>query len=141
MDGLDLKSDPIQPRVIILQTLMSPPEDTAPWRGVVRSRGWHPPTDVYEVDDVILVRVEIPGVKDEDFSIVLDGRILSVRGIRYDISERRAFHRMEIPFGEFISVIELPYSVNPDQIEADYTGGFLRIRMSRLNPTTIKVDE
>ena len=62
------------------------------WRLSLRSTSWRPPTDVYEVDDDLIVRVEIAGMREEDFSIELNGRILSIRGMRnkYGLSTTKA---------------------------------------------------
>ena len=80
-------------------------------------------------------------MNEEDFSIIIDGRTLLVRGYRPDISERRAYHQMEIRFGEFISHVELPCAVESDKIEAVYNGGFLRILLPCVPPKHIDVSE
>ncbi len=112
-------------------------------RGRIASRSpvWRPPTDVYELEDALVVRVEIAGMREEDFSISLEDRTLSVRGLRSDLPERRAYHQMEIPFGEFISEVELPVPVKADGIEAVYRDGFLRILLPKVRPHSVKVEE
>jgi HSP20 family protein len=78
---------------------------------------------------------------ENDFSIILDGRYLSVRGMRSDILERRAYHQMEIRFGEFVSEVELPYQILASEIEAVYSNGFLQIRLPKARPVRISVEE
>jgi HSP20 family protein len=102
---------------------------------------WNPPTDVYETEDNIIVRVEIAGMHDGDFSIELNGRLLSIRGVRQDASERRAFHRMEIPFGEFYIELALPYPIEPGRVEAIYHNGFLRVILPKARPRQIPIGE
>ena len=46
----------------------------------MRTPVWRPPTDVYELEETLVVRVEIAGMREEDFIIQLNGRILSIRG-------------------------------------------------------------
>ncbi len=108
------------------------------WRILARPHVWRPPTDVYEIEDALVVRIEVAGIKESDFSITLEDRYLSVHGVRPDISERRAYYQMEIPFGEFSIDIELPVVVETEAIEAVYRDGFLRIvlpkKRSRLIP-------
>jgi len=111
------------------------------WRLHMRSHIWRPPTDVYEVEDALVVRVEIAGMRENDFAIYLDGLILAIRGARPDIPERRAYHQMEIPFGEFATEVELPFQVDVDQILATYTNGFLRILLPRVQPKQIDIEE
>lgn len=107
------------------------------WRLSLRSTSWRPPTDVYEVDDDLIVRVEIAGMREEDFSIELNGRILSIRGMRQDLAGRRAYHQMEIRFGEFSIDIELPFSVDEEQVRAVYDKGFLRVQFPKAQPRQV----
>jgi HSP20 family protein len=107
------------------------------WRLSLRSPSWRPPTDVYEVEDDLIVRVEIAGMREEDFSIELDGRILSIRGIRQDFTGRRAYHQMEIRFGEFNIEIELPFAVDEEQVRAVYDKGFLRVQFPKAHPRQV----
>lgn len=96
-------------------------------RRVLRPHIWRPPTDVYETDEAVVVRVEIAGMRQSDFSISLDGQSLVIRGTRSDVSERRLYHQMEIRFGEFNSEVELTIPVAIDQAQAEYKDGFLYI--------------
>lgn len=106
-----------------------------------RSCVWSPPTDVFETDDAVIVRVEIAGMREEDFEITLEERFLTIRGSRPDIVERRAYHQLEIPFGEFITEIELPVPVAADHIEAVYQSGFLRLTLPKITPHQIHVEK
>lgn len=99
-----------------------------------RSCLWSPPTDVYEVEEAVIVRVEVAGMREDDFMIRLDGRLLTIRGTRPDFPERRAYHQLEIPFGDFISEVELPVPVMPEKIEAVYQSGFLKLVLPKANP-------
>jgi HSP20 family protein len=114
--------------------------DGTRWRFITRPLVWRPPTDVYETDEVVVIRVEIAGMREEDFSISLEDRFVVVRGIRPDTSERRAYHQMEIPFGEFSTEIELLCAVSPKGIEALYQDGFLRIVFQKESPYQVKVE-
>jgi len=111
------------------------------WRITMRSPAWRPPTDVFETESTIVVRVEIAGMREEDFSIELNGRNLTVRGSRQDMPERRAFHQMEIYFGEFAIELELPNYIETDQVQAVYSDGFLRIHLPKARPRQIPVVE
>lgn len=107
----------------------------------MHTHAWNPPTDVYETEESIIVRVEIAGMQDNDFSIELNGRTLSINGVRQDPAERRAFHQMEIPFGEFQMEITLPSPIDPSHIEATYERGFLRIILPKARPRQIPIGE
>jgi HSP20 family protein len=111
------------------------------WRVSMRTPAWRPPTDVYETESTIVVRVEIPGMREDDFQIELNGRLLSIRGSRQDVPERRAYHQMEIRFGEFNIEIELPFHVEADQVGAVYQNGFLRVSLPKAHPRQIQIVE
>jgi HSP20 family protein len=91
------------------------------WRSPLRAHLWRPPTDVYETEGEVIVRVEI------------------VRGIRLEAPERRAYHQMEVFFGEFLSEVELPCAVIGDQVRAEYQAGFLRVVLPKERPQTIHI--
>lgn len=114
--------------------------ETSRWRIISRPHLWRPPTDVYETEDAITIRIEIAGMRESDFTISLIDRNLTVRGLRQDTSERRAYHQMEIPFGEFSTEIELPYAIIADKVDAVYRDGFLRITLPIVQPKHIKVE-
>jgi HSP20 family molecular chaperone IbpA len=92
---------------------------------------WRPPTDVFESDGSIQVQVEVAGMENSDFAVVLDGSVLRISGTRKDHSERRVYHQMEIHTGEFLSEVDLPARVDPEFIHADYHDGFLHIELHK----------
>lgn len=94
---------------------------------------WHPPTDLYETDDRVIVMVEVPGVDPDRFVISLLERRLVITGTRYDPNVvRRAYHQMEIHFGEFRTEVELPCVVDEDRVDAEYREGLLRVTLPKL---------
>lgn len=115
--------------------------DPLKWRLAPRSHTWQPPTDVYETEEAIIVRIEVAGMQDDDFTIELDGRYLIIRGVRSEVNERRAYHQMEIRFGEFVAEIELPAPVIPAQVEAVYGNGFLKVILPKARPYQIRVED
>jgi HSP20 family protein len=141
MDELELQSKPLQPRWYSTDEIESISESSHRWRNGVRSPIWRPPTDVYQTTDSIIVRVEIGGMREEDFSISLTGNQLSIRGNRPDIQERRAYHQMEIFFGEFLTEVDLPGPVVSDEVSAEYIAGFLRLVFPKEQPTKVSITE
>jgi HSP20 family protein len=103
---------------------------------------WRPPTDIYETEYQVIILVEIAGMEESGISVNIDQNILTVSGVRNaPIIERRAFHQMEIPFGDFISQIELPTSIDIEKIEANYNNGFLCINLPKEKPKRIEIKE
>jgi HSP20 family protein len=140
MDEPSVLSDSMRVVWHISEDLQNPYPESSRWRIISRPHAWRPPTDVYETENTIIIRVEIAGMHETDFSITLVGRNITIRGIRQDTSERRAYHQMEIPFGEFSTEFELPYVVNSNKVEAIYRDGFLLITLPITQPKHIKVE-
>ena len=109
------------------------------WKPSRRAPAWRPPTDVFETEEDILVRVEIAGMKENNFIIELNGNHLIIRGNRQDIIEKKAYHQMEIRFGEFILELDLSIPINSEQVDAIYKNGFLLIRLSKTSPRQIPI--
>ncbi len=111
------------------------------WRLATRSHLWRPPTDVYVTDEAIIVRVEIAGMRDAEFSISLEGQRLRIQGNRPDQPERRAYHRMEIQFGEFSTEVDLHWPVDAGAVEAEYRDGFLRVVLPRAKSQQVRITD
>ncbi|MFZ5809440.1 MAG: Hsp20/alpha crystallin family protein [Chloroflexota bacterium] len=134
-----MRSNLSKPSVFIVEGFQHIGEGIPHWHLTVRPHVWRPPTDVYETDEGLVVRIEVAGMNENDFSILVDGRYLSVRGVRTEAPERRAYHQMEIRFGEFMSDIELPFEIDTEKIEAVYQSGFLRIILPKKAPQHISI--
>jgi HSP20 family protein len=111
------------------------------WRVSTHPHMWRPPTDVYEREDSFVVRVEIAGMKEEDFFIHLDNNLLVIRGVRQDVSERKAYHQMEINFGEFLTAVELQVPIEAETVRAEYQNGFLWVYLPKAQPKVIKIKD
>lgn len=96
-----------------------------------RPRTWRPPTDVYETDDAVIVKIEIAGMNPDDIAISFIDRELVVRGNRRDVDEKQSFHCLEIPYGEFQTEVFLPGAHDDSKIEAKYVHGFLYITLPK----------
>jgi HSP20 family protein len=141
MNELELKTEPLSPRWYTSAESESLRPNANRWRNGLRSHVWRPATDVFEIEESIVVRVEIAGMREEDFSISLKGNQLTVRGNRPDVLERRAYYQMEISFGEFLTEVNLPGPVLSDHVTAEYIDGFLRLVFRKDRPKKIIVTE
>ena len=133
MDQSSRKAEPFKPGFYVVDDIQRLSPDAVHLHMTMRSPAWRPPTDVYENEESVIVRVEIAGMNEMDFSIVLDGRYLSIRGVRQDIAERRAYHQMEIRFGEFSVEVEMPAAVDVENVQAIYQSGFLKIMLPKVH--------
>jgi len=109
------------------------------WQVGVHSYAWSPPTDVYETDASFVIRLEVAGMRESDFTIDIEDNYLVISGVRSESAERRAYHQMEIRFGEFSTAIELPLNVDVNKADANYENGFLNIVFPKLKPTNINI--
>ena len=94
-----------------------------------RQREWRPPTDVYELDNAIVIQVEISGMKEGDFEITLSDRRLVITGSRPEPEHRLSYHNMEIQYGPFRTEVRVAVNLQEEAIEASYEGGFLYVRL------------
>ncbi len=100
---------------------------------------WRPPTDVYETDGALVVKVEIPGVAEQDFEITITGRRLVISGTRADPASKLGYHNMEIRYGIFRTEIRVPWLPEEDAIEASYESGFLYVRLPKAQRRQVQV--
>ena len=104
---------------------------------------WAPPVDVAETQDKILVRAEVPGIKQEDISIEFENGLLTLRGERkLEKTEGVTWHRVERIYGNFSRSFTLPRTVDPERIAATYREGILEIEVPKreeAKPKHIKI--
>jgi len=141
MGELELKKDPLKPIWYMTEEMQSRYSGANRGRNGMRPHVWRPPTDVFETDDAIVVRVEVAGMDEAEISIVLHDRFLVIHGVRQDVSERRSYHQMEISFGEFMTEIELPAPIIAEEVVAEYKCGFLKVTLPQERPQRIYVDD
>ncbi|HEY5298125.1 MAG TPA: Hsp20/alpha crystallin family protein [Verrucomicrobiae bacterium] len=109
-------------------------------RGGAASGRWIPNTDVYATDAGLVIKVELPGMKSENLEITIEGNRLRIAGNRHDCCREPncSFLVMEISYGPFESVLELPQGYDLGEARAVYTNGFLRIDVPQSRPTYSK---
>ena len=98
----------------------------------VQESGWQPSVDIYRAGTTWLVKFDLAGVRKEDIAVDLDGRRLTVRGIRRDwtILEGQRAYSMEIAYNRFQRAVELPTNVETAQLGIEYRDGMLLVRIS-----------
>jgi HSP20 family molecular chaperone IbpA len=92
---------------------------------------WSPPTDLFESERAYVVRVEIAGMQHAELNIALEGRQLAIYGLRQPPGEQAAYHQLEVRYGDFLSMLDLPGEVDPGNIEAEYEDGFLLVTLGK----------
>lgn len=97
------------------------------------SASWSPPLDVFENDEAVTVRLELGGMKKEDFDISLEDDTLTISGRRdWKTEDRRGeSFRSELFRGAFRRAITLPCPVKADSVKATYTDGILEVELPK----------
>ncbi len=113
--------------------------ETLGWQIRMQTHIWSPPTDLFENERNYVIRVEVAGMRQQDFSVVLDNNLLTISGSRPDTPERRAYHQMEVRFGEFSTVVAIPGPVNVETSTAEYEDGFLVVTLPKASPSKINI--
>jgi len=115
-----------------------------PFRGEEALSRWAPPVDIYETEQEIVLKADLPEVKLEDVDIRVENNTLTVKGERRMENEVKEdnYHRVERYYGGFARTFSLPNTVDAEKIRADYNDGVLRITMPKreeAKPKQIKV--
>ena len=108
-------------------------------------QGWAltPLVDVHQTDDTVSVTVSLPGVKPEDVSLTITGRVLTITGeLKEDeqIDEERYVYR-ERRVGTFNRRIQLPARVVGEQSDATFENGLLRVTFPKAEESKARTIE
>lgn len=99
-----------------------------------------PAADLYDADAVFVVRVDLPGVREEDLQIIIEGSTLMIRGRRNaDGPWDARYLCYERPVGFFARTIELPGGVAADHVKATLKLGVLEITLPKSKTTAVKM--
>ena len=105
------------------------PQDSLP-----RLTGWaFMAADVFDDAEKVVVRIEAPGMRREDFNVEVDGEMLTVWGekrIDREATEGR-WRSVQSAYGLFRRDVALPVSVKADKTKANYRDGVLRVELPK----------
>jgi len=94
---------------------------------------WHPPVDIYETEEKIVLKAELPGLEIGDVEIEVEDSTIVIKGERRfekNLNEEN-YHRMERFYGSFHRVFTLPYAVDSSGIRANLKDGVLKITVPK----------
>jgi HSP20 family protein len=109
------------------------------------TRSWAPPVDIYETDNDIVLKAELPGVDPKDVEVRVEDNTLYLKGERKQEKEvkEQNYHRVERSYGSFARSFSLPNSIDASKVKAEYKDGLLTLTMPKreeAKPKTIKID-
>jgi len=104
-----------------------------------------PPVDVYEDAQQLVLKLEVPGIKQEDLDVRVENQTLTIKGERkFEKDEKQEnFHRIERRYGTFTRTFTLPQTVDTNAPKASYEHGVLAISLPKkeaAKPRQVKVE-
>jgi HSP20 family protein len=106
---------------------------------------WSPAVDIFETENELVLKGDVPGVDMNDIDIQIENGTLSLKGERKfeDHQKEKGFHRVERRYGAFARYFTLPDTLEADKVRADYKNGVLTITLPKkelAKPRQIKVE-
>jgi HSP20 family protein len=108
------------------------------------ARPWSPPVDIFENENELVLKADIPDIKAEDIDIQVENQTLTVKGRRNfeQQSEKGGYHRIERSYGSFVRTFSVPSTVESDKVAANYNNGVLTVTLPKketAKPRQVKI--
>jgi HSP20 family protein len=113
--------------------------------GEPASRPWSPAVDIFETENELVMKADLPEVDPKYIGIQVENGTLTLKGERRFEEQRngKGFHRIERSYGSFVRAFSLPETVDPEKVKADYKNGVLTVTLPKkevAKPKTINVE-
>src|ERR1700683_3937652 len=97
------------------------------------SRPWSPAVDIYETENELVLKADVPDVDPKNVGIQVENGTLTLKGERKFEQEKngKVFHRIERSYGSFVRAFSLPDSVDAEHVKADYKNGVLTVTVPK----------
>ncbi len=101
---------------------------------------WAPAVDIYETENELVVKADLPDVQEKDIDVRVENNTLTIRGERKFNNEVHEdnYLRVERAYGTFTRSFSLPNTVNTEGIRAEYRNGVLNVAMPKREETKPK---
>src|SRR5437879_2383461 len=92
-----------------------------------------PAVDVYEDEHNVTLKIEVPGIDEKDIDVRIENNTLTVHGERNFEKEEKEenYRRIERQYGSFTRSFTLPSTVDPNNVQANYEKGVLKIKLAK----------
>ena len=109
------------------------------------NRPWAPSVDIYETENELVVKADLPDVDAKDIGVRVENQTLTIAGERKfaSASNEKGYHRIERSYGNFVRSFAVPNAFDTDQINASYKNGVLTVTLTKketAKPRQIKID-
>jgi HSP20 family protein len=94
---------------------------------------WAPAVDIYETENELVLKADLPDVNENDLDIRIESNILTIKGERKFEEEKVKdnYLRIERTYGSFSRSFSLPNTVDSGSIKADYKNGVLTVELPK----------
>lgn len=101
---------------------------------------WTPAVDVYESENAIEIKADLPGMTEKDIDVSVENNTLTIKGERkFENEEKREnYHRVERQYGSFYRSFQLPNTVDVSKINANFKNGILELALPKREETKPK---
>ncbi len=108
-------------------------------------RPWTPPVDIFETENEVVLKADVPEVDMKDIHIELENGTLTIKGQRKFEAEKKekGYHRIERSYGSFARYFTVPDTVDPEKVAAEYKNGVLTVTLPKkeiAKPRTVRVE-
>jgi HSP20 family protein len=106
---------------------------------------WVPAVDIFETNEAIVLKAELPGITAQDISVEVKDNTLTLKGekkFEQEVKEEN-YHRVERSYGSFQRAFTLPGTIRQEKVKAKFKDGILEIALPKVEearPKQIKVE-
>ena len=109
------------------------------------SRPWSPAVDIYENENELVLKADIPEIDPKNVGIQIENGTLTLKGERKFEEQKngKGYHRIERGYGTFVRAFTLPDTVDAEKVKADYKNGVLSVKLPKkevAKPRTVNVE-
>src|SRR2546421_1512161 len=109
------------------------------------ARPWSPSVDIYETENELVLKADLPDVKLDDIEVRVENQTLTLKGERKFEEDQsvRGYHRIERSYGTFTRSFSVPATVDPDKVAAEFKNGVLTVKLPKkeaAKPRQVKIE-
>src|SRR5438128_8974637 len=106
---------------------------TRMWNEPRGNRPWSPSVDIYETENELTVKADLPDVKLEDIEVRVENQTLTLNGERKFEKDETVlcYHRIERNYGEFVRSFTVPASADAEKVKAEFKNGVLTVTLPK----------
>ena len=104
-----------------------------------------PSVDIFETENDLVLRADLPDVKLEDIEVRVENQTLTLKGERKfeENNDVRGYHRIERSYGSFTRSFTVPSTVDPEKVGAEFKNGVLTVKLPKkeaAKPRQVKIE-